>query len=609
VLLLLLFLLIPLITWTGLREASSLPRYALLATTGGFGLVLWTANAWRFGDGVRGHPILVPVGLLWAWSAVSYFWSVDPGGSQIRLFELSGVLVTAFIVYQRSSADAATRLFAVASAAGAIVALIGIGQYFGINPLGLRQAVAPASTFINKNFVALYLDLVTPVAAMLALTLATPKRRWLAALAFGLCLSFLIVSRTRGSWLGLLVGLAALIMVQWGDGALKQDMRQWLRARWKPVVAALILPAVLISLPGDIFKSGYKTEALITGRADLSVSTRLSAYLNAGQMIADHPLLGVGYGGFMLGYKPYAFSRAPTNILTEDKLMARLHSDPLQQFVELGLPGGLLSLGIYAWALLLAWRLARTGRDSRHRSIGLALLLALVASGAHACVDFPLHKPASQLLFWCWIALAAGLTLHSGDDPSRARQALRRPILLAVAVIGLGFSALAAAFYRPYLIADGLTHNAVVHMFAEKDCPAARTAIDRAWATFHKGFYTREYYLRIYARCHFKAAPTLTAMNRVLEYDPNNALALLTRGRIYLYLHRSESATEDFYRAVQLLPNRASGYLGLGLAARQSGNTKVAKAFFEEAAKVEPDNPLPEKYLADMDRRSSIDNK
>ncbi|HKJ74202.1 MAG TPA: hypothetical protein VKA19_08815, partial [Alphaproteobacteria bacterium] len=144
-----------------------------------------------------------------------------------------------------------------------------------------------------------------------------------------------------------------------------------------------------------------------------------------------------------------------------------------------------------------------------------------------------------------------------------------------------------------------LTHNAVVHMFAEKDCPAARKAIDRAWATFHKGFYTREYYLRIYARCHFKAGPTLAAMNRVLEYDPNNALALLTRGRIYLYLHRPASATEDFYRAVQLLPNRASGYLGLGLAARQSGHSKVARAFFEEAAKVEPDNPLPKKYLSD----------
>jgi len=35
----------------------------------------------------------------------------------------------------------------------------------------------------------------------------------------------------------------------------------------------------------------------------------------------------------------------------------------------------------------------------------------------------------------------------------------------------------------------------------------------------------------------------------------------------------------------------------------------VAKAFFEEAAKVEPDNPLPRKYLSEMDRKQSTVNK
>ncbi|HKJ22522.1 MAG TPA: O-antigen ligase family protein [Gammaproteobacteria bacterium] len=594
-----LFLLLPFVRWQILQASPTLPQYAILAVVAGLGLALLGYEAWRAGDTLTGHPIWWTIAALVAWGGLSWLWSVDPYNTLLRTYQTASIVLVAYLVAQCATPDFVRRLFAVTAVAAGLVAIVGLGQYFGFNPFHYRQSAIPASTFGNKNFAALYLDLATPAVFALVLYARHSSTRWLWALVLGLCLSFLVVSRTRGSWLGLMLGLVALIIVHWGRRERARAFWGTVKARRWPLVLAVTLPILLLLLPGSVLSPGYKTKVMVEGKVDLSVATRLSADINATKMIADHPLGGVGYGGFRQAYPRYAFSLKPTYILTEDKRLARLHDDPLQQFVELGLPGGLLSLGIFFAAVSKLWRGLRNEPDDDDRQLlRLGLFVALIASGAHACVSFPLQKPISALLFWTWIGLAFALA-RPGQQSTQHRtgngRAKRMALGFAMA-FGLALGAAAVPVYAPDVQASYLTKQAVKGM-VDRRCTEARRDADKAWALFPYDNRTRAYYLRVYAACRFSARDTLRVMDQVLAYDPTNIRALLTRGYVYLFLGRTHAAATDFEEVVQLIPHRASGYIGLGRTAAQRGNRALAETFFRQAREAQPGDPLAAMYL------------
>jgi|GEM_PF-5409831 len=594
----------PFIYWGALRDLSALPRNAFIVFTAGIGLTLWAWEAIRRRQGFVWHPWFGTLLLMYVWSAISIGWSVDPDNGFVLLANLTGLVTVGFLVMQVGEKAFGLAIAKAAVLAGALSALVAIGQYFGYDPLHYWQAVAPAGSFVNKNFLALYLDLIVPIGLMLSLMEARPRLRWLWGIATALCLSFLIVSRTRGSWLGLLAAGAAAVVMLWRIPALRAQFHEYIPGRRWMLAAIAALPIVLALMPGDILPHDYKTGQLLKGRLDSSIETRLHAYENSLALIADHPLQGTGFGGFRMGFRPYMFSVAPMYEVTEDKQLGRLHSDPLQQFVELGLPGGLLSLALYGWALWLAWSLARDA-EGETRWLAAGLFLALIASGAHACVSFPLHKPNSALMWVVWLGLLAGLAARRRQRPLPSPWS---PILALMGLLGLGIAAGAVAFYTPYIQANRDMKTAILAQ-ADKDCPKARHYIDTAWSRFRLDFEEREQYVRTYAFCGSDANRVLTAMNEVLAYDPTNARALLTRGQIELSRREYRQAADDFGLVASILPHRASGYLGLGHVARHLGKLRLARRLYRTAQDREPNNPLPAKFLKMLDKPQSQRHK
>jgi len=92
-------------------------------------------------------------------------------------------------------------------------------------------------------------------------------------------------------------------------------------------------------------------------------------------------------------------------------------------------------------------------------------------------------------------------------------------------------------------------------------------------------------------------------MNRILTYDQTNTRAYLTRGTIYLQQKSTQKAINDFLQVTQILPHRASGYIGLAYASLQNQNTSAAVKLLKYATKVEPENELSSQLLNEIKPR------
>jgi O-antigen ligase len=208
--------------------------------------------------------------------------------------------------------------------------------------------------------------------------------RWLLAALAAVTVLAMLLSHSRGSWVGLAVGLLVLATLRY--------RRLWL---------ALLPAAALVALlPAG--RALYQRVLSGFGGQDKAAGMRLDEYRNALEIVQQHPLFGIGFGA------------APSIDLAPG-----VSSLYLTVAETIGLPG----LALYLAALgILLWPALRTllGRPAAVvqgllASLLAALLAALTAGlfdHYFASVVFP-HLVA---LFWlCWALLLSAVHASQAD--------------------------------------------------------------------------------------------------------------------------------------------------------------------------------------------------
>ena len=566
----------------------------LIAVSAGLGLILIAISPTRNADTLSWYPVNWLLVLLLIWATASFFWSVDKQSSLLGLTQLASLIILALLATRLSSDAVEKYVLPTTMIAATIVGLIGISQHFGWNPLLLRQLAPPASTFINRNYAANYLDLITPVAFCLLLIQSRPSKplALLAATAFTASLGFLVISQTRGSWLGLLIVICALAIIYFFHREFRNLFIQAVRCHYLTIILSLTIVCILGFTKSYVGPEG-KLEAVLSMTPDVSVNIRLHAYQNALSGFIDSPLKGVGYGAFINGFSPYVDAVHPLTVINQNNVMQYLHSDPLQMFFELGLPGGFLSLAIYTLVILMAWRIIRSNASATKRLIGLGLMLALLASGTHAWVDFPLHLPTSAFYFWLWSGLVIGLYMQI--FPKRPFT-LPRSSLAMVGIIGLTFTLFSIYLYQGYLRANRDVRSAMIHAHRH-ECKSVFDLTDKAMNEFGIDHLTRFWFAKVYTYCDTTPSVKMHAMDRILLKNPNMPLPHLTRAWIRLNHGNIEGAITDFNTYRKLLPHRPEGYIGLGEAAIHLKNEAQARYWLQQARIRAPDDMTVQQRL------------
>ena len=210
---------------------------------------------------------------------------------------------------------------AAAAVCGLFASLVG-GEYRAAGPLG------------DANDFAFFMVAAVPVA--LALRSYGHRGLWLACAA--LSVAAIAGSLSRGAALGLIV------LTLWGVLAGHVKMRT---AAWSSMFVATSLVLVAVLVPALVSeKLDAKNKVAAT-----NVDERMIRWLVTVEMAADHPVLGIGPGGFQTHYERYVGDRDPN---PEHELRVA-HQMYLEVAAELGFVG----LGAFLLIGLVGWRGAR----------------------------------------------------------------------------------------------------------------------------------------------------------------------------------------------------------------------------------------------------------
>jgi putative inorganic carbon (HCO3(-)) transporter len=236
---------------------------------------------------------------------------------------------------------------------------------------------------VNPNFYSEYLVLMIA----LALALIVSERGGLRAAAGVLLVLFAVAlafTYTRGSWIGLAIGL--LVWASFVD--------------WRLLAGLGGAGLLLLLVPG------VGDRALSAFTLDASSSDRLNLWRMALDVIRAHPLLGVGVGGYLDAFR--AAVEADPSFLVGDLRMTP-HNSVLFITAEIGLAGGVA----FAWLLARAVRLGsmfarRFGADRRAASVNAALAAGVVAFVCNSMVSNSFQHPQAAVFFWLLIGLMMG---------------------------------------------------------------------------------------------------------------------------------------------------------------------------------------------------------
>jgi O-antigen ligase len=336
-------------------------------------------------------PVTVPLAAVVAWSGIALLWTDDlrEGAIFLAAFVLPFGLLALGVARLPWSRRGLLVLFGALVATALGYAGVGLYQWatrevFWNPKLKVDNAYAPFfrvnSVFWDPSIYGRYL--VVAILATLVLVLLGLRDRLVAGavLAIAALWTGLLFSFSQSSFAALIVGTFAAATVVW---------------RWRAAAVVGLVAAVLVTV-------GFATPQVRNSLLDESksgldkvTSGRAALVSNGLKIAADHPLAGVGTGGFKRAYAE------KTGLKGQEPKKAASHSTPVTVAAETGVPG-LLLLGWLCVAALVA--AIRSGGRSHAGRTALVAGLTLGAIAVHSLFYNALFEDPTA---WALLGLVA----------------------------------------------------------------------------------------------------------------------------------------------------------------------------------------------------------
>jgi O-antigen ligase len=397
--------------------------------------LLWAAESWVSGTGFRGNWLQLPLLCLGIYALVQslalgrssdasidgigFTISVDPFESRvaaIHIFVLS--IFFAATLFYIDSAKRLRRLAILIVVFGFAYAFYSILQLvlspeaiFGI----YRPTATPFGSFVNRNdFAAFMVMLASIPLGMLFSGAIAREKRLIYVVAVGLMATSLLLSRSRGGLVALLVEFPLLvILTARGRGKSKILLK-----------AGLSLAFLITAIGGTLLVGGETslTRLSVTNFATekpAETTSRFHMWSVTTSIIRDRWILGAGIGAF-----PTVYPRYDTSSGTER--VEQAHNDYLQLLADAGLVGAAIGL-FFLYSLIRQARKSIRVNNLFRRGVAVGALAGIVAILVQSLFDFVLHITAISVMFLTLLAMlvASGRDFEDdipGDDEPRRRR-------------------------------------------------------------------------------------------------------------------------------------------------------------------------------------------
>jgi len=371
----------PMLAFTIKPSTTLLNQVAALFAWGLFATAIARSQQQRAVSLGHAGPLLAALLLLMAGVLASYLVAYLP--LSMALASAGGLLAAMVLMYAGVLARQAGYTASLMTALSAGWVTLGLLSVL----VGCLQAFAPALTgndwiaatsfpgravgnIRQPNQLATYL-LLASVGLIWLNEMGRLRRGWLAILLAVLVFGVVLSGSRTGQF-----GLIVMTIWAWLDRRLTPTSRRALM--WSPVMMAVAWVGLYLWAQFTEQSLGAASRV-----GDGLGSSRFGVWLSAWEMIKQYPLTGVGWGGFNL-----AWTLTPNaNRLVET--FDNAHNLPLHLIAELGLPLGLLVVGLLCWALVRAFAAGSDGRSPESTALRCAFMMVLLV-GIHSLMEFPL---------------------------------------------------------------------------------------------------------------------------------------------------------------------------------------------------------------------------
>jgi putative inorganic carbon (HCO3(-)) transporter len=350
------------------------------------------------------------------WRAISF----DPYATRLWSIKMLAFLLTGLMLARYTSSLRRLRsLIAVITLVGVASALFGIfrqttQRHDGFLFLSRLTVGHGYGQFINRNQFAFLAEMVLGTALGLLVSRGVKKETKLFFLAASVTVwTALILSISRGAILAMLCQVIFLAVV-WAtadmamktrnsSGSFVERMKQSRLLR-----VALLCGLLAAILTGTIWMGGEPlatrletAESEMTGSTDPRAGTsRIEIWRSTWSLIKDHPVTGVGFGGYWTAIPQY-------HQASGEATPQEAHNDCL----ELAASGGIIGLALAIWfaiafvrRTLFIWKTSRGYR----KAAALGALTGIFGVAIHSLADFGLHNATNAIIFTALAVIAAG---------------------------------------------------------------------------------------------------------------------------------------------------------------------------------------------------------
>lgn len=398
------------------------------------------------------------------------------------------------------------------------------------------------------------------------------------------------ISNIAGNTTGvksLWVILGILVVIIWGmleDRIKNLSLVTKIRGRY--IAAGLVVIVIMVAGIGIAGRAGkispaFKRFSNISFQ-EQNVVERGIFYKDAMKAIEEHPVLGIGGGGWSAVYRQYR---------TYAYISKAVHNNYLQTMVEAGISGLTAYLAIWTAFLFVIIRNIRSSKQEQERTVNWVVLTAAVTIALHSAIDWNLMFGSISILLWSMFGLARGLENIAGTRYTPfgfVLQTGRRPVKITlVALLGVfivasgvlftgtvyggqgimeynsGQLALAEANLDRAVKYDPLNGNykrALAEIWISKAAATGDKGMLQTALNFAKGSIQLDYFDPdkhvTKARVHLKLGQAEEGVNEyeiALKLDPTNQIryndladVYLRAGKYYAYLDKKDEARKYF---------------------------------------------------------------
>jgi len=298
------------------------------------------------------------------------------------------------------------------------------------------------SSLGNPILLGTYLVVMLPLLFGLGRNSSQPNWRTLAWLLMPALFANILLTESRGAWVGLVASMVALFVLGRPPSTPRAKKKrrdrteQGRRIRGIYIIAGIliVLIALFALLPTDNLEKRFvSTFAFSEG----SVSTRIEIWKASLSMVADRPL--TGFGLEQMGYWFPLFKTERHSKIAPSAVTDRTHNDFLQTAVD----SGLLGLLFFLWMIIAVALSLYRGR--RATPYAAALFAALTGYFAQAQTGIP--AVFMTPLIWMFLAVAMNLSGQSRATKVKLPAWLRSPA--SAYAVGAVCAALALASFLP----------------------------------------------------------------------------------------------------------------------------------------------------------------